>query len=157
MTPRKRYWLMKSEPGDFSIDDLRRVGTEPWTGVRNYQARNFMRQMQVGDGVLFYHSNCEVPGVYGLARVASPPYPDPTQFQRKSKYFDEKATREQPRWDLVDVAYDRHLARAIPLDEIRGHADALGEDFALIRKGSRLSVMPVTAAQWKLIVSLEHA
>ena len=155
MSTRKHYWLMKSEPGDFSIDDLRRVGTEPWTGVRNYQARNFMRQMQVGDGVLFYHSNCEVPGVYGVAEVASAAYPDPTQFQRKSKYFDAKATAEQPRWDLVDVRYVRHLERPLALDEIRGHADALGEDFALIRKGSRLSVLPVTAAQWKLLLSLE--
>jgi predicted RNA-binding protein with PUA-like domain len=155
MTARKKTWLMKSEPTDFSIDDLQRVGTEPWTGVRNYQARNFMRQMQVGDTVLFYHSNCEVPGIYGIAEVASAPYPDPTQFQRKSKYFDEKATREQPRWDLVDVRYVRHLARPLPLEEIRGHADALGEEFALIRKGSRLSVLPVTAAQAKLLLSLE--
>lgn len=155
MSTRKRYWLMKSEPGDFSIDDLRRVGTEPWTGVRNYQARNYMRQMQPGDGVLFYHSNCEVPGIYGLAEVACTAYPDPTQFDPRSKYHDEKATREQPRWDLVDVRYDRHLARPLPLDEIRAHADALGEDFALIRKGSRLSVLPVTAAQWKLLLSLE--
>ena len=155
MTTRKHYWLMKSEPGDFSIDDLRRVGTEPWTGVRNYQARNFMRQMQVGDGVLFYHSNCEVPGVYGVAEVASAAYPDPTQLQRKSKYFDAKATAEQPRWDLVDVRYVRHLERPLALDEIRRHADALGEEFALIRKGSRLSVLPVTAAQWKLLLSLE--
>ena len=155
MTARKRHWLMKSEPGDFSIDDLERVGTEPWTGVRNYQARNFMRQMQVGDGVLFYHSNCEVPGIYGIAEVASAPYPDPTQFQRKSKYFDEKATREQPRWDLVDVGYVRHLKRPLPLDEIRTRADALGEDFALIRKGSRLSVLPVTPSQWKTLLAME--
>ena len=155
MSPRKHHWLMKSEPGDFGIDDLQRVGSEPWTGVRNYQARNFMRQMQVGDGVLFYHSNCEVPGIYGIAEVASAAYPDKTQFDKKSKYFDPKATREQPRWDLVDVRYVRHLARPLPLDEIRTHADALGEEFALVRKGTRLSVMPVTAAQWKLLLSLE--
>ncbi|WP_298576315.1 EVE domain-containing protein [uncultured Luteimonas sp.] len=155
MSPRKRYWLMKSEPTDFSIDDLQRVRTEPWTGVRNYQARNFMRQMQVGDGVLFYHSNTEVPGIYGIGEVASAPYPDPTQFQKKSKYFDGKSTREQPRWDLVDVGFVRKLERAIPLDEIRGHAEALGEEFALIRKGTRLSVLPVTAAQWKLLLALE--
>ena len=155
MSPRKRHWLMKSEPGDFSIDDLQRVGTEPWTGVRNYQARNFMRQMQVGDGVLFYHSNAEVPGIYGIAEVASAPYPDPTQFRKNSKYYDPKATQEQPRWDLVDVKFVRKLARAIPLEEIRTHADALGEEFALIRKGSRLSVLPVTAAQWKLLLALE--
>ncbi|WP_202839302.1 EVE domain-containing protein [Luteimonas saliphila] len=155
MSPRKRYWLMKSEPTDFSIDDLQRVGTEPWTGVRNYQARNFMRQMQVGDGVLFYHSNTQVPGIYGIGEVASTAYPDPTQFRKKSKYFDPKATQEQPRWDLVDVKFVRKLGRAIALDEIRGHAEALGEEFALIRKGTRLSVMPVTAAQWKLLLALE--
>ena len=155
MSPRKRHWLMKSEPGDFSIDDLQRVGTEPWTGVRNYQARNFMRQMQVGDGVLFYHSNAKVPGIYGIAEVASAPYPDPTQFRKNSKYYDPKATQEQPRWDLVDIKFVRKLGRAIPLEEIRTHADALGEEFALIRKGSRLSVLPVTAAQWKLLLALE--
>ncbi len=155
MTTRKKYWLMKSEPTDFSIDDLKRVKTEPWTGVRNYQARNFMRQMKPGDGVLFYHSNCEVPGIYGIGEVASTPYPDKTQFDKQSKYFDEKATQEQPRWDLVDVGYVRHLKRAIPLTEIREHRDELGEEFALTRTGSRLSVLPVTAAQWKLLLSLE--
>jgi predicted RNA-binding protein with PUA-like domain len=157
VTARKRYWLMKSEPGDFSIDDLERVGVEPWTGVRNFQARNFMRDgMRVGDGVLFYHSNCEVPGIYGIAEVASTAYPDPTQFDRKSKYFDEKAKREEPRWYLVDVRHVRTLASPIPLQEIRRHAAALGEDFALIRKGTRLSVLPVTAAQWKLLLSLHN-
>ncbi len=155
MSPRTRYWLMKSEPEDFSIDDLARVGTEPWTGVRNYQARNFMKDgMQVGDGVLFYHSNTEVPGIYGIARVASTPYPDPTQFQKKSKYFDEKARPEQPRWYLVDVAFERKLEHGIALDTIRQHAAQLGEDFALTRKGTRLSVLPVSAAQWKLLLSL---
>lgn len=155
MSGRKHYWLMKSEPEDFSIDDLARVGTEPWTGVRNYQARNFMRQMQVGDGVLFYHSSTDVPGIYGIGEVASAAYPDPTQFQKKSKYFDEKSTRENPRWDLVDVRFVRKLEHGIPLDEIRRHADRLGEDFALIRRGTRLSVLPVTAAQWKLLLALE--
>lgn len=155
MSARKHYWLMKSEPEDFSIDDLQRVGTEPWTGVRNYQARNFMRQMQVGDGVLFYHSSTEVPGIYGIAEVAAAAYPDPTQFQKKSKYHDEKSTQADPRWSLVDVRFVRKLARGIPLDEIRAHADALGEDFALIRRGTRLSVLPVTAAQWKRLLSLE--
>ena len=155
MSTRKRHWLMKSEPDDFSIDDLARVQVEPWTGVRNYQARNFMRSMQIGDGVLFYHSNAAVPGIYGIAEVATTAYPDPSQFDRKSKYFDEKATREQPRWDLVDVRYVRTLKRPISLDDIRAEADALGEDFALIRKGNRLSVLPVTAAQWKTLLSLE--
>jgi len=156
MSTRKRYWLMKSEPDEFSIDDLARVGTEPWTGVRNYQARNFMRDgMQVGDQVFFYHSNADVPGIYGIAEVASAAYPDPTQFKKTSKYFDEKATQETPRWFMVDVGYVRTLSRPIPLAEIRKHAAELGEEFALIRKGARLSVLPVTAAQWKLLLSLE--
>ena len=151
----KHYWLMKSEPEDFSIDDLARVNIEPWTGVRNYQARNFMRSMRIGDGVLFYHSNAEVPGVYGIAEVASAAYPDPTQFDKKSKYYDPKSKREEPRWDLVDVRYVRTLKKAITLDAMRAQADKLGEDFALIRKGNRLSVLPVSAAQWKFILSLE--
>lgn len=155
MSKPRRYWLMKSEPDAFSIDDLERVGTEPWNGVRNYQARNNMRQMQVGDGVLFYHSSCDVPGIVGTATVASEAYPDPTQFDRKSDYFDPRSTREEPRWSLVDVAFERKFKRTIPLDEIRQHADALGEEFALIRRGSRLSVLPVTPAQWKLLRSLE--
>ena len=156
MTARKRYWLMKSEPDAFSIDDLQRVGTEPWTGVRNYQARNFMRDgMKVGDGVLFYHSNAKVPGIVGVASVASAAYPDPTQFDPESDYHDPKATREQPRWFLVDVAFERKLKRTIALDEVKQHADALGEAFPLVARGSRLSVFPVTAAQWKLLLSLE--
>ena len=156
MTDRKRYWLMKSEPDAFSIDNLEKVGTEPWNGVRNYQARNFMRDgMQMGDGILFYHSNCAVPGIAGIAKVASKAYPDETQFDRKSDYYDPKATREEPRWMLVDVAFERKLKRVIPLEEIRQHADRLGEGFALTSKGTRLSVMPVTAAQWKLLLSLE--
>jgi predicted RNA-binding protein with PUA-like domain len=151
----KRYWLMKSEPEDFGIDDLERVGTEPWTGVRNYQARNFMRDgMQVGDGVLVYHSNTAVPGVAGLGQVASAAYPDPTQFKKKHKYYDAKSKPEEPRWMLVDVAFDRKFKRVVTLEEIKSHADELGE-FALTARGSRLSVMPVTAAQWKLILSLE--
>ena len=156
MNTRRRYWMMKSEPDAFSIDDLARVGTEPWNGVRNYQARNFMRDgMRVGDGVMLYHSNCTVPGIAGLATVASPAYPDETQFDPESHYHDPKATREQPRWFLVDVAFERKLRRLIPLSEIREHSDALGEGFALTARGSRLSVFPVTAAQWKLLLSLE--
>lgn len=156
MTSRKRHWLMKSEPDAFSIDDLQQVVVEPWSGVRNYQARNFMRDgMQVGDGVLFYHSNCAVPGIVGIASVASKAYPDETQFDRSSDYHDPKATREEPRWMLVDVAFERKLKRVVALEQIRQHADALGEGFALTSKGTRLSVMPVTAAQWKLLLSLE--
>ncbi|AEO43545.1 EVE domain-containing protein [Xanthomonas perforans] len=156
MTARKRYWLMKSEPDTFSIDDLERVGTEPWNGVRNYQARNFMRDgMQVGDGVFFYHSNCKVPGIVGIAKVASAAYPDDTQFDPSSDYHDPKSTREDPRWMLVDVAFERKLARTISLDEIKQEADALGEGFALIARGNRLSILPVTAAQWKLLLAME--
>jgi predicted RNA-binding protein with PUA-like domain len=156
MTARKRYWLMKSEPDAFSIDDLQRVGSEPWNGVRNYQARNFMRDgMRVGDGILFYHSNCKVPGIVGVATVASAAYPDVTQFDPESDYHDPKATREQPRWYLVDVAFERKLARTIALDEIKQHSDALGEGFALTARGNRLSVFPVSAAQWKLLLALE--
>ncbi|ALN65050.1 MULTISPECIES: EVE domain-containing protein [Lysobacter] len=156
MTARRRYWLMKSEPDTFSIDDLQRVRTEPWNGVRNYQARNFMRDgMKVGDGVLFYHSNTAVPGIAGLATIASEAYPDPTQFDAKSDYYDGKSSREDPRWLLVDVAFERKFERVIPLDEIKARADDLGEDFALTRRGNRLSVLPVTAAQWKVLLSME--
>ncbi|MEA9556569.1 EVE domain-containing protein [Xanthomonas nasturtii] len=156
MTARKRYWLMKSEPDTFSIDDLERVGTEPWNGVRNYQARNFMRDsMQVGDGVFFYHSNCKVPGIVGIAKVASAAYPDDTQFDPRSDYHDPKASREDPRWMLVDVAFERKLKHTISLDEIKQHADALGEGFPLIARGNRLSILPVTAAQWKLLLAME--
>jgi len=155
MTARKRYWLMKSEPDTFSIDNLKKVGTEPWNGVRNYQARNFMRGMQVGDGVLFYHSNCKEPGIVGTATVATAAYPDDTQFNPKSDYYDPKSTREDPRWSLVDVKFERKLARTITLDEIKQHADALGDGFALTQRGNRLSVLPVTAAQWKFLLALE--
>ena len=151
----KHYWLMKSEPDEFSIDALAKVGREPWSGVRNYQARNYMmKDMKVGDGILFYHSNCAVPGVAGLAEVASTPYPDPTQFQRKSDYFDAASKPEEPRWWLVDVGFNRKFKRVVSLDELRAQADALG-DFALLRRGNRLSVLPVTAAQYKHILSLE--
>ena len=149
-----KYWLMKSEPEAFSIDDLQRVGREPWSGVRNYLARNFMRQMAVGDGVLFYHSNTKVPGVVGVAEVACDAYPDPTQFQKKSHYFDPKATREEPRWQLVDVSFKRKLSRVVSLEELRAAGERL-DDFELLRRGSRLSVMPVSAANWKTILSLE--
>ena len=144
-----RYWLMKTEPDGFSIDDLVRRKVEPWTGVRNYTARNTMRDlMQVGDGVLVYHSSCAEPGVAGLARVASGPFPDPTQFVRKSPYFDPKATRERPRWVLVDVKLVRKT-RLLPLDELRARKELA--DLVILRRGNRLSVTPVTPAQWKAI------
>lgn len=147
------HWLMKSEPDVFSIDDLKRVKVEPWNGVRNYQARNFIREMKKGDGVLVYHSSCAVPGVAGLATIASAPYPDPTQFDPKNEYFDAGSDRGDPRWTLVDVRFQRKLKRVITLEEIKALPN-LG-DFALTRRGNRLSVLPVTAAQWEMILELE--
>jgi predicted RNA-binding protein with PUA-like domain len=149
-----RYWLMKTEPDAFSIDDLARVRREPWSGVRNYQARNYMRDgMRKGDGVLFYHSSCPEPGVAGIAEVASDAYPDPTQFDRKSDYHDPKSTPEQPRWQLVDVAFRRKLKRTIGLAELK--ADPRLEGFALLQRGNRLSILPVSKAQWDRILALE--
>jgi len=151
------YWLMKSEPDAFGIDDLksRPRKTEPWDGVRNYQARNFMRDdMKKGDLIFFYHSNCKVPGIVGIAEVASKPYPDPTQFDPDSKYFDPKSDPDDPRWILVDVKYKRHLKRVLSLSEIKDHAEALG-DFALTRRGNRLSIMPVSAEQWDYLLGME--
>jgi predicted RNA-binding protein with PUA-like domain len=153
------YWLMKSEPDAFSLDDLasRPNRTEPWDGVRNYQARNMMRdQMRTGDGILFYHSNCEIPGVVGIAEVASEAYPDPTAFDPEAKYFDAKSEPGKPRWYLVEVRYVRHLARTISLAELKRHADDALDGFPLVRKGNRLSIMPVTADQWAFILDLEH-
>jgi predicted RNA-binding protein with PUA-like domain len=150
-----RYWLMKTEPDEFSIDDLAKKKVEAWTGVRNYQARNFMRDgMQVGDGVLFYHSSCEVPGVAGIAEVASAAYPDPSQFDRKSDYYDAASKREEPRWYLVDVKFKRKLKRTIALTELKERAAEL-EGFPLLARGNRLSVLPVTKAQWDFILKLE--
>jgi predicted RNA-binding protein with PUA-like domain len=148
-----RYWLMKTEPDEFSIDDLSKKKIEPWTGVRNYPARNFMRDMKPGDGVFFYHSSCEVPGVAGIAEVATEAYPDPTQFDRKSDYYDAASKREEPRWSLVDVRFKRKLKRVIPLAELKDRREL--EGFALLARGNRLSVLPVTKAQWDFILGLE--
>jgi predicted RNA-binding protein with PUA-like domain len=143
---------MKSEPDEFSIDDLVRSRSVPWFGVRNYLARNYMRdQMKIGDDVLFYHSSCPEPGIAGLAKVASAPYPDETQFDAKGKYFDAKATRENPRWMLVDVKLVKKT-RLISLDEMRA-APAL-EGMITLKRGNRLSITPVTAAEWKAVLRL---
>jgi predicted RNA-binding protein with PUA-like domain len=148
-----KYWLMKTEPDAFSIDQLKKVGTEPWTGVRNYQARNFMRQMQPGDLVFFYHSSTAVPGIAGLAKVASLPYPDPTQFDRKSHYFDPKATREQPRWDMVDVRFEKKFAQVLALSTLKENEDRL-EGLGVLQRGSRLSVQPVTAPHARTLLKM---
>ena len=149
-----RYWLMKSEPDEVSFDDVLAApgSTTAWFGVRNYQARNFMRDgMQVGDGILFYHSSCAVPGVAGIARVASGPYPDASQFDAASHYFDPKATREQPRWISVDVQAVA-AGRYLPLTELRTLPEL--DDMVLLQKGSRLSISPVTPGQWQRILAL---
>jgi len=151
------HWLMKSEPDAFSIDDLRRRGRTAWDGVRNYQARNMMRdQMKIGDRVFFYHSNCEVPGIVGIMKVVKQGYPDPTAFDPEDKHYDPKSDADNPRWYLVDLAFERKLARTVALAELKAHAGALG-DLALLRNGNRLSVMPVTAQQWRYVLKLEKA
>ncbi|GKT18530.1 EVE domain-containing protein [Acidovorax sp. SUPP2522] len=155
--PEPRYWLMKSEPQECSIDDALAApdATVPWTGVRNYQARNFMRDgMQVGDGVLFYHSSCPEPGIAGLARVASATRPDPTQFDPESPYHDPKSRPDQPRWLLLDVQAVRKT-RLLPLAELRARPELAG--LQVLQKGSRLSITPVDAADWKRVVDVLDA
>jgi predicted RNA-binding protein with PUA-like domain len=146
-----RYWLMKSEPSEASIEDLANAPAQtlPWTGVRNYQARNFMRDdMRVGDGVLFYHSSCPQPGIAGLAEVASAAYPDATQFDSQSHYFDAKSGRDAPRWLHVDVKL-RAKTRLVPLQELRAHPELA--DMRILQRGNRLSITPVSAAEWRFI------
>jgi len=151
------YWLIKSEPDAFSIDDLAASPkrTTHWDGVRNYQARNFMRDdMRIGDRVFYYHSNCKPPGIVGICEVASAPYPDHTAFDPESKYFDAGSDPDDPRWMMVDVRFVRRTKRLISLDEIKQHADRL-DGFPLIRRGNRLSIMPVSKRHWDFILSLE--
>jgi predicted RNA-binding protein with PUA-like domain len=147
-----KYWLMKSEPDVFSFDDLksRPKQTEPWDGVRNYQARNFMRdEMKAGDLILFYHSNTNPPGVAGIAEVASEPYADPTAFDKKSKYFDPKSDPDNPRWILVDVKYHADLKRLVSLEEMKG-MKAL-QEMRVLQRGNRLSITPVTKKEFDAI------
>jgi predicted RNA-binding protein with PUA-like domain len=147
-----RYWLMKSEPSEYSIDDLARDGSVAWFGVRNYQARNFMRdQMQVGDGVLFYHSTCAEPGIAGIAQVSTTAYPDATQFDAAGKYHDPKATQENPRWFNVEVKYLRHT-RLLALGELRSHPELA--TLRILAKGNRLSITPVDPDEWNFIQKL---
>jgi predicted RNA-binding protein with PUA-like domain len=146
-----RYWLMKSEPDDVSIDDLEKKKSVAWYGVRNYQSRNFMRdQMQVGDGVLFYHSSCDEPGIAGIAEVSKLAYPDKTQFDKKSQYYDAKATPENPRWFNVEVKFIRKI-RLLSLAQLREH-QALAQ-MRVLAKGNRLSITPVDPAEWEYITS----
>lgn len=147
-----KYWLMKSEPDDYSIDDLKKDGKASWTGVRNYQARNFMRdEMKVGDKVLFYHSNTNPPGVVGTAEVAKESHPDYTARDRRSKYYDSKASDQDPRWFMVDVKFVDRFDRKVTLSEIKETPEL--EEMVLVKR-SRLSVQPVKAAEFKKIVQM---
>lgn len=146
---------MKSEPDVFSFQELKKrpKKTEPWNGVRNYQARNFMRdEMLEGDLILFYHSSCEIPGVAGIAKVSSKPYPDSTQFEKKSEYYDPKATKETPRWFLIDVTYNQDLKNFVSLEEMKKHKEL--SEMRLLQRGNRLSILPVTNKEFEFILKL---
>lgn len=149
------YWLMKSEPDVFGIDDLKRVGVEPWDGVRNYQARNMMRdQMQVGDLAFFYHSNTKVPGVVGIMEIVRAGYPDDCAWDPEHKYYDPKSTPDNPRWYRVDVAYKETFPQVVPLETLKSMPQLA--DMALVRRGNRLSIMPVTADEWAIIQQMGY-
>ena len=154
MIQRRRYWLVKSEPETFSIDDLARAPrqTTCWDGVRNYQARNFMREMAVGDYVLFYHSNADPPAVVGTAEVVKTAYPDDTQFDRRSDHYDAASRTDHPRWDMVDLRYREKFPTSLSLGRLRQQPKLRG--MVLLRKGSRLSVQPVSEAEWRIITKL---
>ncbi len=152
---KRNFWLMKSEPDAYSIDDLERDGVEPWDGIRNYEARNYMRdEMEVGDGVLFYHSNVRPPVIVGSMEVASEPYPDPTQFDPDSKYFDEKSSEEDPTWELVDVKFVQKFEDPVTRDAIK-EEPAL-QDMVLLKR-FRLSITPVTEEEWNTIHEMAGA
>ena len=157
MTQGRRYWLMKSEPGAFSIDDLARSPkqTTCWDGVRNYQARNFMRAMAVGDRVLFYHSNAEPPAVVGIAEVVRTAYPDKTQFDKTGHHYDPVSLPSAPRWDMVDIRYRQTFKTSLSLDRLRQESQL--KSMVLLQKGSRLSVQPVTEAEWATVLKLAGA
>jgi predicted RNA-binding protein with PUA-like domain len=148
------FWLMKSEPDVYRIDDLKRDKREPWDSIRNYQARNMMRDdMKVGDKIFFYHSNCDEIGIVGIMKVASKPYPDSTQFDPKSRYCDPKSDPNDPRWMLVDVAFVKKFKRTISLAELKNQASL--DEMILVRKGNRLSIMPVSEEHWNIILGME--
>jgi len=150
------YWLMKSEPAAFSIADLqtRPKKTEHWDGVRNYQARNFMRAMKKGDLAFFYHSSCDVPGIYGIVEINREAYPDPTAWDPENHHYDPKSTPERPLWDMVDVRFQRELKRPVTLAMIK--ANAALKHMPLVQRGSRLSVLPVTASEWNTLLKMEN-
>ena len=150
MARRKHYWLMKSEPDDYSIDDLERDGSAGWTGVRNYQARNFMRdEMKVGDQVLYYHSGAKPPGVVGIAEISREAYPDPTQFRKGSRYFDPKSSKDEPRWVHVDLKFVEKFSSIVSLDQLKGMPELDG--MLVLQRGQRLSVQPVEPEHFRRV------
>ena len=152
------HWLLKSEPESFSIDALKAAPkqTTAWDGVRNYQARNMLRDsMKKGDLAFFYHSGCDVPGIVGIVAIAKEGYPDKTAFDRKHHHYDPESKPDDPRWYVVDVKLERKFKRIITLDELRQHAAKALKDFVLLRRGNRLSVMPVSQMDWEFVLSLE--
>lgn len=149
-----QYWIMKSEPDTYSIDDLKSFNIDHWDGIRNYQVRNFFRDtMQVGDQAFFYHSNCKEPGIVGLMEIASEAYPDHTAFIKGEKYFDAKSDPDQPRWLMIDVKYQRHLKRKITLGDLRNQKTL--ESMRLLQRGNRLSVIPLEKKEWNYILGME--
>ena len=156
MSEEPQYWLMKSEPTSFSIDDLSKAPgkTTHWDGVRNFKARNLMRQMHVGDRVLFYHSNADPPAIVGIARVVKEAYPDHTSFDPNDKHFDPRSTPAKPYWYMVDIKFEKKFKKPLPLPELREVKKLTGME--LLRKGSRLSVQPVRPAEWDVIINLAN-
>jgi predicted RNA-binding protein with PUA-like domain len=154
------YWLMKTEPSTFSIDDLAKAPkrTTCWDGVRNYQVRNMLRdQFAVGDLAFMYHSSCEIPGVVGVMKVVSKGYPDATAFDRKHAHYDPESDPKEPRWYMVDVRLEQRFSRVISLDELRRYADGKLRDLLILKRGNRLSITPVSAAEWRFIGSLAQS
>jgi predicted RNA-binding protein with PUA-like domain len=148
-TPKQRYWLMKSEPMSYSIEHLKKDGETPWTGVRNYQARNFMKEMKKGDMVLFYHSSCEVPGIYGVAKVSKEAEPDETQFDKKGHYYEPRAIRDKPMWECATIKFVKAFKKPIPLPVMR--IDPILSGMHVMQKGSRLSVTPVSEREFERV------
>jgi len=149
-----KYWLMKNEPEDYSIEDLKRDKTEPWDGIRNYQVRNMIRDdMSVGDLAFFYHSNCDEPGIYGIMTINSDAYPDHTAFDKKTKYYDSKSNKENPTWLMVDVKYKRKMKNTITLKELKSHRRL--QNMKVVQRGNRLSITEVDKKDWDYILSLE--
>ena len=149
-----KYWLMKNEPEDYGIDDLKKDKTEHWDGIRNYQVRNMIRDdMSIGDMAFFYHSNCEIPGIYGLMTINSKAYPDHTAFDKKAKYYDVKSDKNKPAWLMVDVKYKRKLQKIITLKELKSKKEL--SEMRVVQKGNRLSITEVSKKDWEYILSLE--